>query len=113
MPGPTTFNAPRLGRPPTVLLADDEPTVRAEAARLLRGDVGCHVCEARDGRHALWYSGSRNSTTSERWAHGLEVGIHGWTVTAIVTGRICRLANNQLSRHLLAGLIARSWCACR
>jgi CheY-like chemotaxis protein len=53
MPGPQDFNSPRLGRAPTVLLADDEPTPRAEAARLLRGGLGCHVCEARDGRHAF------------------------------------------------------------
>jgi CheY-like chemotaxis protein len=53
MPGPHDFNGPRLGRVPTILLADDEPTPRAEAARLLRGGLGCHVCEARDGRHAL------------------------------------------------------------
>jgi CheY-like chemotaxis protein len=36
-----------------VLLADDETTQRAETARLLRGGLHCHVCEARDGRHAL------------------------------------------------------------
>jgi CheY-like chemotaxis protein len=53
MPGPHDFNSPRLGRIPTILLADDEPTPRAEAAGLLRGGLGCHVCEARDGRHAF------------------------------------------------------------
>ena len=53
MPGPHDFNAPRLGSVPTVLLADAESTPRAEAARLLRGGLGCHDCEARDGRHAF------------------------------------------------------------
>jgi CheY-like chemotaxis protein len=53
MPGPHDFNSPRLGPVPTILLADDESTPRAEAARLLRGGLGCHVCEARDGRHAF------------------------------------------------------------
>jgi two-component system cell cycle sensor histidine kinase/response regulator CckA len=53
MPGPHDVNSPHLGRVPTVLLADDESAPRAEAARLLRGGLGCHVCEARDGRHAL------------------------------------------------------------
>jgi PleD family two-component response regulator len=53
MPGPHDFNSPPLGPTPTLLLADDEPIPRAEAARLLRRGLGCHVCEARDGRHAL------------------------------------------------------------
>ena len=53
MPGPHDLNSPRLGPVPTILLADDEPTPRAEAARLLRGGLGCHVCVARDGRHAF------------------------------------------------------------
>jgi two-component system, cell cycle sensor histidine kinase and response regulator CckA len=53
MPDPHDFNSPRLGRVPTILLAEDEPTLRAEAARLLRGGLGCHVCEARDGRQAF------------------------------------------------------------
>jgi CheY-like chemotaxis protein len=53
MPGPHDFNSPRLGPVPTILLADDEPTPRAEAARLLRGGLGCHVCVTRDGRHAF------------------------------------------------------------
>ena len=53
MPGSHESNSPRLGRAPTILLADDEPTPRAEAARLLRGGLGCHVWEAQDGRHAF------------------------------------------------------------
>jgi two-component system, cell cycle sensor histidine kinase and response regulator CckA len=53
MPRPRDFNSPHLGRVPIILLADDEPTPRAEAARLLRGGLGCHVCEARNGRHAF------------------------------------------------------------
>ena len=53
MPGPHDFGSPRPGRAPTILLADDEPTSRADAARLLRGGLGCHVCEARDGRQAF------------------------------------------------------------
>ena len=53
MPGPHDSTSPRLGRVPTILLADDEPTPRAEVARLLRGGLGCHVREARDGRHAF------------------------------------------------------------
>jgi CheY-like chemotaxis protein len=53
MSGPHDFNSPRLGPVPTILLADDEPTPRAEIARLIRGGLGCHVCEARDGRHAF------------------------------------------------------------
>jgi CheY-like chemotaxis protein len=52
MPVPTT-STPRLGGAPTILLADDEPTPLAEAARLVRGGLGCHVCEARDGRQAF------------------------------------------------------------
>jgi CheY-like chemotaxis protein len=53
MSGPHDLNSPRLGHVPTILLADDEPTPRAEVARLLRGGLGCHVREARDGRHAF------------------------------------------------------------
>jgi two-component system cell cycle sensor histidine kinase/response regulator CckA len=53
MQHPYDYNAPRAGRAPTVLLADDEPTARAEVARLLRGGLRCHVCEACNGRHAL------------------------------------------------------------
>jgi two-component system, cell cycle sensor histidine kinase and response regulator CckA len=53
MPGPHDFNTPHRGRAPTILLADDEPTPRADTARLLRGGLRCHVCEARDGRHAF------------------------------------------------------------
>jgi two-component system cell cycle sensor histidine kinase/response regulator CckA len=53
MPGPLELSSPRLRRAPTILLADDEPTPRAEAARLLRSELGCHVCEAQDGRHAF------------------------------------------------------------
>jgi len=41
------------GRLPTILLTEDEPASRAETARLLRGGLGCHVCEARNGRQAL------------------------------------------------------------
>lgn len=53
MQDPLDYNAPKAGIAPTILLADDEATARAEAARLLRGGMRCHVCEARDGRHAL------------------------------------------------------------
>jgi two-component system cell cycle sensor histidine kinase/response regulator CckA len=53
MLGPFDSNMPRPGVAPTVLLADDEATPRAETARLLRAGLGCHVCAARDGRHAL------------------------------------------------------------
>ncbi len=53
MPAPHDLGSPRLGATPTILLADDEPTPRAEAARLLRGGLGCRVCEARDGRQAF------------------------------------------------------------
>jgi CheY-like chemotaxis protein len=53
MASPFDFNAPRPGEAPTILLADDEATPRAETARLLRAGLGCHVCEARDGRHAF------------------------------------------------------------
>ncbi|MCI0409989.1 MAG: response regulator, partial [Acidobacteria bacterium] len=53
MPGPHDADSSPTGRVPTILLADDEPTPRAEAARLLRGGLGCHVREARNGRHAL------------------------------------------------------------
>jgi two-component system, cell cycle sensor histidine kinase and response regulator CckA len=53
MPGSQDFNSPRRARAPIILLADDEPTPRADTARLLRGGLGCHVCEARDGRHAF------------------------------------------------------------
>ncbi len=53
MPDPHDSNSPRLGPAPTILLADDESSPRAEAAKLLRGGLGCHVCEAVDGRQAL------------------------------------------------------------
>jgi len=53
MSHPHESNSPHLGRVPTILLADDEPTQRAAAARLLRGGLGCQVYEARNGRHAL------------------------------------------------------------
>jgi len=39
MPEPDTHNVPRPGPTPTVLLVEDEPTSRAEAARLLRGGL--------------------------------------------------------------------------
>jgi two-component system, cell cycle sensor histidine kinase and response regulator CckA len=53
MAGPHDFNSPHLGPVPTILLADDEPAPRTEVARLLRGGLRCHVCVAREGRHAL------------------------------------------------------------
>jgi two-component system, cell cycle sensor histidine kinase and response regulator CckA len=53
MQDPHARNAPKRGAAPTILLADDEATARAEVARLLRGGLRCHVCEASDGRHAL------------------------------------------------------------
>jgi CheY-like chemotaxis protein len=53
MPDAHDVSPPRSGRSPTILLVDDEPTPRAEAARLLRSGLGLRVCEARDGRHAL------------------------------------------------------------
>lgn len=52
MSAPHDLMPPRR-RLPTILLAEDEPTSRAEIARLLRGGLGCHVCEARNGCHAL------------------------------------------------------------
>jgi two-component system cell cycle sensor histidine kinase/response regulator CckA len=48
-----SHNVPRPLFTPTILLVEDEATARAEAARLLRGGLRCHVCEAYDGRHAL------------------------------------------------------------
>jgi CheY-like chemotaxis protein len=53
MSDPHDYNVPRPGSTPTILLVDDEATARAEAARLLRSGLKCHVCEAYDGRHAL------------------------------------------------------------
>jgi CheY-like chemotaxis protein len=53
MDHPHDYNAPRPGPTPTILLVDDEPTPRAEAARLLRGGLKCHVCETSNGRQAL------------------------------------------------------------
>jgi two-component system, cell cycle sensor histidine kinase and response regulator CckA len=51
MPDPLDSNIPRPA--PTVLLADDESTQRAETARLLCHRLKCHVLEADNGRHAL------------------------------------------------------------
>jgi two-component system cell cycle sensor histidine kinase/response regulator CckA len=53
MPGPHGSTSPRPRNTASILLADDEPTPRAEAARLLRGGLGCLVHEARDGREAF------------------------------------------------------------
>lgn len=53
MRDPHDSNSPRLGPAPTILLADDEASPRAQAAKLLRGGLGCHVCEAPGGREAL------------------------------------------------------------
>jgi CheY-like chemotaxis protein len=53
MPDRHDYNAPRPLAAPTVLLVDDEATSRAEAGRLLRGGVKCHVYEAHHGRQGL------------------------------------------------------------